>query len=185
MLEQRSLAGGAYAGDLIQHRSLQMAGLLLAVKFNGKAVGLPLYSADHGKQRLILLDSDLSAVCRRQSAGSVAVILHHAIGRDMETHLGHGFHGSSYLSRAAVNEQQVRQVAKLFIAVQIALEAALHHLLHGGVIISMFHVLQFEPAVIPFQGPAIDMDGHRGNNVSASGIGNIKGLNSPGQLLHA
>ena len=59
VLEQRRLAGRAYPLDAIQGGVAQMAGLLLSVELDGKAVGLLLDAPDEGENRLVLLDTCL------------------------------------------------------------------------------------------------------------------------------
>ena len=86
---------------------------------------------------------------------------------------------------AAVNQQQIRHPGEFFVPLQIPLEPPGEHLLHGRVVVGTGQVLDFEPAVIPLQGPSILIDHHRRNHIVRPGVGDVVGLNTPGRMLHA
>ena len=124
MLEQRRLAGRAYPLDAIQGGVAQMAGLLLSVELDGKAVGLLLDAPDEGEHRRGALDADLLPVRRNKGARAMAIVLDHAEDRQKNTHFGQGGADRLGVHGTAVDEQGVRPLSKAAVAVEIMTEAA-------------------------------------------------------------
>ena len=109
----------------------------------------------------------------------MAVVLDHAEDGNADLHLGAHTLGNERMRHAAVDEHHVRQGSKLFVPVQIALDAAREHLLHRGVVVGMGReALDLKAAVgAPF-GLRPLVDDHGGDNVARAGVGNIVGLHA-------
>ena len=157
----------------------------MAVKLNGKTVGLLLDLTDEGKHRRDGLDADLPSIRSHQSPGTVAVVLHHAEGGDVQAEVVQHPPGDLHVVLTAVNEHQVRESPKLLVPVQIPLKAPLEHLFHGGVVVGPGQVFDFKAAVVSLQGPSVLKDHHGGHHVIRASVGDVVGLGAPGRLLQA
>ena len=152
---------------------------------DGEAVGLLLNLADQREHRRDRLNTDLPAVWVDQGPGAVAVVLHHAEGGDIQVQRLQHPPGHPDVLQAAVDEEEVGLVGKFLVPVQIPAKAAGEHLLHGGVVVGAVHVLELEPAIIPFQGFTVHIDHHGGHNIAGPGVGDVVGLHPSGGRLQA
>ena len=91
--------------------------------------------------------------------------------------------GDARVRDAAVDEHDVRQGAELLIAVQIALDAAREHLLHGRVVVRVGRqALDLESPVGTLLGLCALVDDHRRDDIARAGVRDIVGLHTPGWL---
>jgi len=91
--------------------------------------------------------------------------------------------GDARMRDAAVDEHDVRQGAELLIAVQIALDAAREHLLHGRVVVRVGRqALDLESPVGTLLGLCAFVDDHRRDDIARAGVRDIVGLHAPGWL---
>ena len=107
-----------------------MSRLKLTVVLNGKAVGLLLNLPDQGENRRNGLDTDFPPVRMDQRPGTVAVVLHHTKGGNLQVQGLQHPRRHLYMLMSAIDQKQVRLVRKLFIPVQIPAEPAGEHLFH-------------------------------------------------------
>ena len=183
MLPQLRLPLGAQTGNAVQYGAHGALGMVLVVIGDGETVGLLLDLADEGEHRLIVHNADLPALWGDQRPGAVAVILHHAEDGNMHAHPGAHALGDPRVRDAAVDEHDVRQGAELLIAVQIALDAAREHLLHGRVVVRVGRqALDLESPVGTLLGLCALIDDHRCNDVARAGVRDIVGLHALGRL---
>ena len=118
-----------------------------------------------------------------QGPGAVPVILHHTEGRNVQSHILHNVSGHPNMLQSAVDQQQVRGSQKFFVSIQHPPESPPKHLIHTGIVVGAIHVLDLEPAVVPFQGAPILVYHHRGHHVVLARIGDIVGLHPPGDHI--
>ena len=111
----------------------------------------------------------------------MAVVLDHAQHRHIQSAACQHLLGHTGVLLTAVDQQQVRQGGKLFIAVQIAPEPAGEHLMHGTVVVGAGAGLDAEAAVGGLQRLAVLKDHHAAHLVRAAGVGDIIALHAPGQ----
>ena len=91
--------------------------------------------------------------------------------------------GDARMRDAAVDEHDVRQGAELLIAVQIALDAAREHLLHGRIVVRVGRqALDLESPVGTLLGLCALVDDHRRDDIARAGVRDIVGLHAPGWL---
>ena len=139
----------------------------LPVIGDGEAVGLLLNAANEGKNRLIVVDADFLPLGRHQRPGAVPVVLDHAEYGKAESQLRQGRHRHVGMVHAAVDEQQIRRHVEALVPLLVVGEAALHNLVHGGVVVLIRQALYLEALVIAFPGAAVLKDHHAGHDVRA------------------
>jgi len=137
VLHESLFACLAYTGDAVQPGGKGAALMLLVVIGDGEAMHFLLNTADHGEKMGALLNAQLLSLRRHQRAGPVFVIFYHAQNRQGQAQRGQSFLCRTGVHFAAVDQQQIRQMVELFVAVQIAAEAARQHFAHGGVVVGM------------------------------------------------
>ena len=127
-------------------------------------MSLFLNAADQREDRLVALNADLPPVRADEGAGTVAVVLDHAKNRDGDADGGKGLFGGRGVGVAAVDEQQVGQVSKLFITVLCPCKAAVDHLIHAGIIVGTIEISDTELAVIALERFTVNVHCHAGDN---------------------
>ena len=157
--------------------------MALVVERDGKAVRLLLDLTDQGEDVRRGVQVDLAALRGDERARAVAVVLDHAEDRHTHMHLRAHALGDTRMRDAAVDEHDVRQGAELLIAVQIALDAAREHLLHGRVVVRVGRqALDLESPVGTLLGLCALVNDHRRDDVARAGVRDIVGLHAPGLL---
>ena len=126
---------------------------------------------------------DLAALRGDERARAVAVVLDHAEDRHTHMHLRAHALGDARVRDAAVDEHDIRQGAEFLVPVQIALDAAREHLLHGGIVVRVGRqALDLESPVGTLLGLCALVDDHRRDDVARAGVRDIVGLHAPGRL---
>ena len=178
-LEQRLSAHLADARNPVERRAGRGLRVALVVERDGKAVRLLLDLTDQGEDVRRGVQVDLAALRGDERARAVAVVLDHAEDRHVHVHLRAHALGDARVRDAAVDEHDVRQGAELLIAVQIALDAAREHLLHGRVVVRVGRqALDLESPVGTLLGLCALVDDHRRDDVARAGVGNIVGFHA-------
>ena len=178
-LSQCVPAHGADTGDPVEPRDERAARVLLVVIGDGEAVHLLLNPPDEGEEGRAVLDADLLPLRRHQRAGAVAVVLDHAEDRHLQPQRGERRLRGTGMALAAVDQQEVGQLAELLVPVEIAPEAPRQHLLHGAVVVGVVERLDLEAPVVALEGPPVAEHDHRGDHVGRARVGDIVGLHPP------
>ena len=162
-LQQIVFPSRPHALDLVQNGGVALIaqGTLIA---DGSVVSLLLDVPHQGEDRLVLLDADLPPLGCDEGPGAVPVVLHHAEGGHAKAQILLGAESGGGVVLASVDEQQVGQGRKVLVPVRIALEAAVHRLVHAGVVVRPLQLLDAELPIVPLQGLAVHMDGHGGHD---------------------
>ena len=90
----------------------------------------------------------------------MAVVLDHAEDRDRKAEVRKRLLCGRGMGVAAVDEQQVGKLGKLLVPVLCARKAAVHHLVHAGVVVRAVEVADAKLPVVALEGLAVHMHGH-------------------------
>ena len=155
--------------------------------FDGKTVRLVLDPGDQLKAFGMAVDGDLH-ILKIQPSGPMAVILHHAADRDVQTQFPKHLKGYVHLAPAAVHHDQIREPGKAAQPVPLCLPGILllffqpmlkppgEHFFHRRVVVGPLNGFYPELPVIVALGPSILIHHHGAHRFKTADIGNIEGF---------